>query len=438
MSVASRLRQWLGALPTMLVDGVLALLFLGFEIGTLLQYASIASDDPDLLGFSPPELTPALLAYVVALHVPLLWRQRRPLLVLALVSGGTLLGPLAFGLPLAAWGVCAAVYEVALKIDRRTSALSLALVIASLLFAYQFAFGAASSPGEALLGTLQNTAVFVTAWALGYWARVKRLRAVGLEREREEGVRTAVSEERARVARELHDILAHSISVMVVQASGAREVLPPSAERAREALAQIETTGRQSMVEVRRLLGLLRGDGAEPGLAPSAGLDRLDELVGQVCDAGLPVSIEVTGEPQRLDPSVDVSTYRIIQEALTNVLKHAPDARVVVVRLAWSQGQLRVDVHDDGTGGQRGAEAAPVGRGLLGMRERALLVGGSLTAGPRPRRGFAVTATLPVAAPTGAAGATAGQPAAPASATGATAARVDAAAGATAAAGEGP
>jgi signal transduction histidine kinase len=394
VSAFDHLRKRLGAVPAMAVDGALALLFLGFELGFLLRFASYVAENPGEVAFAPAPLTAPVIASVVALHVPLLWRQRRPLLVLALVVAGTVAVTAAFSLPLWSWGVCAAVYEVASRFDRRTSLLSAGLVLASVLYVYEFAFGADATAAAAV----QSTMALLTAWALGHWSRIRRLRTVGLEREREETARSAVAEERARVARELHDILAHSISVMLLQATGAREVLPPDAEGARRALAQIEATGRQSMVEVRRLLGLLRGDGVEPDLAPSAGLDRLDELVGQVAGAGLPVSVEVSGEPHPLDPSVDLSAYRIVQEALTNVLKHAPDARVVVVRLTWGRDSLCLEVSDDGGGGGgRDRAPPPAGRGLLGMRERALLVGGALTAGPRPRRGFAVRATLPVA-----------------------------------------
>lgn len=388
------MRRWLHPI---VVDAALAVVFVALEFARLFATASALREYPVLDSGAFPVLTPGLLAFVAAIHIPLLWRQRRPLLVLALVGAGTLAGLLAFRLPIAAWGVCAALWEVGRAQDRRTSLASLAVVVATGLFGYQYAIGTGTTLLETLSIAVYNAAVFATAWGLGMWARSRRLRVQGLEREREERAGRAVADERARVARELHDILAHSISVMVVQAAGAREVLPAGADRAAEALAQIETTGRQSMVEVRRLLGLLRDAGAEHDPQPTAGLDRLDELVAQVREAGLPVAVDVVGEARTLDPSVDLSAYRIIQEALTNVIKHAVTATSVVVRLAYSERELAVEVTDDAAPAAVDSERRG-GNGLLGMRERAQLVGGALEAGPLPGRGFRVLATLPVAA----------------------------------------
>jgi signal transduction histidine kinase len=205
-----------------------------------------------------------------------------------------------------------------------------------------------------------------------------------------------VAAERARVARELHDILAHSLGVIVVQAAGAREVIAAQPERAAEALANIETAGRQSLVEVRRLLRALREHEDEaPGPAPRPGIDDLSALIGQVRDAGLRVHYTMAGERADLDPSVDLSAYRIVQEALTNVLKHA-GVTAATVFLDWrEQGFLRVEVRDLGRGPLPGV--ALTGNGLFGMRERAVLVGGSLEAGAVPGGGFQVVAILPTA-----------------------------------------
>lgn len=386
------------ALPTAVVDALLAVLFCAFELAGLSSLAAAAAQDPELLSSPAPALTPGLVGLVVAVHLPLLWRQRRPLLVGAAVLVGTLVAQLGFGLLLAAWGICAALYEVAARQKRRISALVLALVLVVQLSVYQFAFLNGNEPGDAVITALYNAAVFGTAWGLGYWSRVRRERVAGLERTREARAREAVASERARVARELHDILAHSISVMVVQAGGAREVLPPGADQAAEALRQIERTGRQGMVEVRRLLGLLRAD-APAGGAAQPGLERLAELVAEVRDAGLPVTVRAEGTPQPLDPSVDLSAYRIAQEALTNVLKHARGAHAVTILTAWTAGALRLEICDDGPGPASSNGSPGGGNGLLGMRERAALLGGSLHAGPRDGGGFRVVATLPTAVP---------------------------------------
>jgi signal transduction histidine kinase len=223
-----------------------------------------------------------------------------------------------------------------------------------------------------------------------------RERTVELEREREETARLAVLEERARVARELHDVIAHSVSVIVVQAAAERRALPDGAEGTAAALDQIERTGREALVELRRLLGVLRrSDDDAPARAPQPGLAVLDELVAQVRDAGLAVDVRIEGAPSELPAGVDLSAYRIVQEALTNTLKHA-GARRAEVRLRFGADELEVGVRDDGRG-TNGAPAIPGGgHGLAGMRERAQLYGGELAAGRRlDGPGFEVRARIP-------------------------------------------
>ena len=207
----------------------------------------------------------------------------------------------------------------------------------------------------------------------------------------EEHAQRAVDDERSRIARELHDVIAHSVSVMTVQAGAVRRLLKPDQEREREALLTVEETGRQALTEMRRLLGVLRQGDEKAALAPQPGLATLDQLVAQVREAGLPVELRVEGEEIALPPGIDLSAYRIVQEALTNALKHAGPARAWVV-VRYGADQVEVEVANDGV-----SNGGSGGYGLIGMRERAALYGGDLTAGPRDGGGFTISARLPVA-----------------------------------------
>jgi signal transduction histidine kinase len=244
-------------------------------------------------------------------------------------------------------------------------------------------------PGWFLLGA---------AWGVGYALRGRQLQASALadradrvERERVAQAQAAVAAERARMARELHDVVAHSLSVMVVQAQAAERVLEGEQPSAREALAAIDSTGRQALVEMRRLVGILRDD-RELALAPQPGLGQLDVLLEQVREAGLPVALAVEGEPRPLAPAVDLSAYRIVQEALTNALKHAGPARASVA-VRYRAADVELEVTDDGHGPLDGHGG---GHGLVGMRERVALYGGVLESGARNGRGFRVRARLPL------------------------------------------
>ena len=207
----------------------------------------------------------------------------------------------------------------------------------------------------------------------------------------EERAQRAVEDERARISRELHDVIAHSVSVMTVQASAVRRLLQPEQEREREALLVVEETGRQALTEMRRLLGILREEGSSPERAPQPGIATLEALVEDVRQAGLPVVLTVEGEPLRLPPGVDLSAYRIVQEALTNALRHAGPAHAWVA-VRYGGDDVEIEVANDGrSDGERGQ-----GQSLVGMRERVALVGGELTAGPRKGGGFSISARLPV------------------------------------------
>jgi len=227
--------------------------------------------------------------------------------------------------------------------------------------------------------------------------RIRRERERLLVSERDEKARTAVAEERARIARELHDVVAHGVSVIVLQARGGRRVLDEDPAEAREAFDSIEATGKQALAEMRRLLGLLRADDAELALAPQPTLAELDRLVAQIREAGLPVEVQVEGEPIELPPGVDLSAYRIVQEALTNALRHAGPARAHV-RVRYGADELELEITDDGPGSANGSgsENGAGGHGLVGMRERVAVYGGELSAGSRAEGGYALQARLPL------------------------------------------
>ena len=227
-------------------------------------------------------------------------------------------------------------------------------------------------------------------WLAGLAMRLKRQRELQLEQEKHEA-EAAIDEERARIARELHDVVAHAISVVVLQARGGRRVLDDEPQQAREAFDTIERTAAQALAEMRRLLGLLRSDDGQLALAPQPSLSRLDSLVTAVRGAGLQVELEIEGEPVDLPPGVDLSAYRIVQEALTNALKHAGPAHARVL-VSYAERELRLEIVDDGAGiGDGGG----TGHGLTGIRERVSVYGGDFDAGPRGDGGFSVRARLP-------------------------------------------
>ena len=214
---------------------------------------------------------------------------------------------------------------------------------------------------------------------------------VKLEAARTAAAQRAVAEERARIARELHDVIAHSVSVMTVQAGAVRRLLQPGQERERLALEAIESTGREALTEMRRLVGLLRRQGTVPDFSPQPSMRAVDVLVGTIREAGLPVELAVEGEPRELAPGVDLAAYRVIQEALTNALKYAGPARAWVT-VRWREDEIEVEIANDGSSE---AVGDGTGHGLIGLRERVALVGGTIESGPRAGGGFVVTARLP-------------------------------------------
>jgi signal transduction histidine kinase len=244
------------------------------------------------------------------------------------------------------------------------------------------------------------TCVFSVAWVVG-WAVGAKLREVDAakeqaaeaEREREERARLAVSDERARIARELHDVVGHSVSVMTVQASAVRRTLEPDQEKEREALMIVEQTGREALAEMRRMVGVLRRPEEAPALAPQPSLEQIEKLVEHARDAGLAVELRIEGDPVQLPAGVDLTAYRLVQEGLTNALKHARATHAEVL-VRYSDGHVELAVTDDGPGGGSGDKG---GHGLVGMRERVSVYGGDLEAGPRPEGGYRLRASLPTA-----------------------------------------
>ncbi len=243
----------------------------------------------------------------------------------------------------------------------------------------------------------------VAFWGIGRAVRIAYVRARAARAEAEaaaarasELTRAAIAEERRRLARELHDIVTHSLGVIVLQAQGGRRVLGSREQVVNDALVTIERSGRSALEEMRRLLGLLRENGERSGIAPPPRLRDLDGLVAGVAEAGLPVDLRVDGDPVELEPGLELSAYRVVQEALTNALKHAPGAYTHVA-VRYRPRSLELEISDDGDGGD-GTPLAGDGRGLLGMRERVGFYGGVLEHGRQPDGGFRVHATFPLAA----------------------------------------
>jgi signal transduction histidine kinase len=288
-----------------------------------------------------------------------------------------------------------ATYTVGERLDRRTSLTATALTGAALAVG----FIARAGIGVVFASLVQTELIFLVAWLLGDAARIRRLyagtleeRARQVERERDEQTALAVRDERERIARELHDVVTHHVSVIVIQAGGALRVIDKRPDEAKTALEAIASTGRLALTDMRRMLGIL---GEQEASDPTPGLDRLDDLLEQLRSAGLDVELVVDGDPRALDPGLAVSAYRIIQEALTNSLKHAGGGSArVTVRYAPDALEIAIDDRR-GPNAPSSVEPAHDGRGLIGMRERAAMLRGTLVARPTTD-GFLVTAHLPI------------------------------------------
>ena len=372
----------------------------------MLALVLVAWTQIDLWGHAPAGLRVAggrgvlavLLLFVVA---PLAMRRRSPSSTLALAAASLVVASTVVrhstGVPVEVFlALLIAFYSVGAHCDERRApfgaALALAVIAAVDLARPGFFNGGHSARPAAWLA-------FAIAWLVGRDMRRRRQhvtvlqsRAARLEREREEKAQLAVSEERARIARELHDIVAHGVSVIVAQArAGPHLVHDP--ERTAGVFRAIESSGRDALVELRRLLGILRSEDQQLAIGPQPSLASLKSLVEQVQASGLPTHLRVEGEPAQLPAGVDFSAYRIVQEALTNVVKHATATSAEVV-IRYGTHSLELDILDDGRGTTTTVNGA--GHGLIGMRERVVLYGGTIETGPRMGGGYAVHARLPL------------------------------------------
>ena len=335
---------------------------------------------------------------IALLVLPLLGRRRFPfaapaavwLLAAALSFADGRLIPLTAGATVA--GIAAAFLLGNLR-EAVQARLGLAIVLSGAAIVVY------NEPDHAAGDLVFTPLLFAIGWLGGFAMRERaeqaeaaEVRAAHAEREREAAARIAVAEERARIARELHDIVAHAVSVMVLQVGAVRHKLADAPPEHRQALAGVERTGRTALAEMRRLLGAMRRDGDELALAPQPGLDNLGVLVEQVGRAGLPVRLHIDGEPYPLPHALDLSAYRIVQEGLTNALKHA-GASQADVTVRYGSDELRVEVRDNGNG------ASPDdghGHGLVGIRERVKIYGGEITADTASGGGFVLRTRLPL------------------------------------------
>ena len=383
-----RLRSLYRSLDPVRVDAVFA--------GVLLLAGVLAAL------FGEDKARGAQLISMVGVTVPVAFRRRRPIAAALTMALALLLATALGGAPTQATGIVALIALVsgAYMLGARTqgrvlAAGTIALIVAlavdaiveesqtvsALLFFTFFVVGLPVAAGQATRSRAQLADELAD-------------RAVALERAREGEAQAAVQEERARIARELHDVVAHDVSVMVVQAAAAKRIVEREPDRAEEAIVSIEGTGREALAEMRRLLGVLRRGDEDLALAPQPSLSRVDALLARTRAAGLDVALERSGDDTPLPAGVDLAAYRVVQEALANVVRHA-GAEHATVRLTYDPRAVVVEVVDDGRGAANGGSKA--GHGLIGLRERVELYGGDFEAGPRAEGGFGVRARLPVA-----------------------------------------
>ena len=381
----SRARRW-GARHPWLVDGAIA--------------AAVALTGlPESLHH--PALRPWTWLLSLALALPLVWRRQAPAVVFGVVA---VIGfqQWLIGFPIAAdAAVLVALYTVAAYRPRGWALAAAAVVeLGVVLVAVRFLPAGDVWGSLVFLSGLVAAAFFTGTSVQNRRAYLGALvdRATSLERERDQQARLVATAERARIARELHDIVAHSLTVVVTMSEAAAVAVDADPTAARGAMAQVAATGRTALGEMRRLLGVLRADeqaADQPDRAPAPGLDRVDELVASARAAGLPVRLTVSGPARQLPSTLDVTAYRVVQESLTNALKHAHDPTGVHVRLRWDDDDLAIDVTDDGRPAD--AQGGP-GHGLTGMRERLALFGGTVSSGPTPAGGWQVRAVVPLEA----------------------------------------
>ena len=362
------------------------------------------------LGRSPDwrPLDPLAFALLVAGPAALLFRRRWPARVLAVaLACGLAYGARTYPEGPSQLAIYPALWTVALTLPRRTAWVAAGGTALAVAGSELFQYGDTMFDGEPLYAAVT---VFAALW-WGEAVRARRAyvaelrdRAERAERTREEEARRRVDEERMRIARELHDVVSHTIGVISVQAGVASHLLERRPDKAAESLAAIRQASDEALGELHAMLGVLRdrgggdGDGGAAPLSPAPGLGELDALVAQAAGAGVEVTVSLEGGPRRLPPAVDLAAYRVVQESLTNVVRHARASRAEIT-LRHADGRVVVEVTDDGRADPGNGSGNGSGQGILGMRERARALGGSLEAGPRPEGGFRVLASLPVGGP---------------------------------------
>jgi signal transduction histidine kinase len=363
------------------VDAALAVAVTGLQLAAWLGQAAHA-------GHQRPGWADYL--FLAAGGAALLARRRYPVAVLA-VALAAAAGSVALRDAPAPWLVLAAAFVNAVVYRRRGAAI--ASLVAGYLLAVWPPWLIGSRGHTSAASALGLLAGLITLLSAAELIRVRNQRAVAIGHRREEEARRRASDERLAIARDLHDVVAHNISVINVQANTALHLMDRQPERAREALTAIHEVSRQALGELRSVLGVLRADGADGSgapLVPSPGLDRLGELAAHTRTAGIAVRVVEEGQPRPVPAGVDAAAYRIVQEALTNTVRHS-GGRVATIRLCYDADALTIEVDDDGPA----ARAPRPGNGVAGMTERARALGGTLDAGPRPGGGFRVLARLP-------------------------------------------
>jgi signal transduction histidine kinase len=380
----------------MVGDTVLAVLLSLFDLFLLVLRAENPNDP------GPPAPWYVSVPVIIAVVTPIVFRRKYPVAAayLTLVIG---LGHTALELGLAAaMTTCVALYTLVAYVGRRAAALYAVVNVA--FSAVQMIVE--REPNWIILA-ITSGLLLALCWVLGEFVGARRAyqleveqRLSLLEIERDQQARIAVAEERARIARELHDVVAHAVSVIVVQADGAAYAVRGQPDLAERAVATISATGRQALTELRRLLGVLRSEDGERDdeRTPQPGAASLTELAERVRSVGLPVRLELTGDLDDLPAGVGLGVYRIVQEALTNTLKHAGQDSSATVCVTRSGDQVDLEITDDGRVSATALVGVSGGNGLIGMRERALVFGGTLEAGPRPDGGWRVRASLPFGA----------------------------------------
>jgi signal transduction histidine kinase len=390
--------EWVRSLHPLIVEGVVALAFTIFGLATVFaQEIKDGLDDPGVW----------TVCTIILINAPIVIRRRNPLFAVTFASAAILLH-IAANYPEGSLPITLLFLTYTVAVWSTTTARAV-LGLGS-VFATLGLLVITDAPGLDALGVLANMAFFSVAWAIGIALRARRETLEVRIREAEERANVerqstarVLAEERLRIAQELHDVVAHSMSVIAVQAGVGAHVLADRPDQARAALDAISATSRGALTEMRRLLGVLRDSDGERDHAPAPGLSDLPRLVDEVRSAGVPVTLNVEGSSVCVNAAIELSAYRVVQEALTNVMKHAGVASRVDVNVQYLPGSLAVEVVDDGrgataqmsNGGHADNGAATTGHGLVGMQERVEVWGGELTAGPVTGGGYRVKALLP-------------------------------------------